>query len=723
MDKKIYIAFLWHQHQPYYKDDLTGKYSLPWVRFHAIKDYFDTVAILDEFPKIKVNFNLVPSLLLQIRDYAENGARDEHWHQTLKNVNELTLDDKYFILKNFFMCNWQTMIDVYPRYKKLLDMRGRNVTDEALKKLAQTLNNAYFLDLEVWYNLTWIDPYFRDKDEFIKGLFEKGEHFTEAEKVKLLDKHIEIMRMIIPKYKEVLARKQIEIATSPFYHPILPLLMDSSISKISSPEKTELKNAFKCPEDSLAQMEKGIKYYEEIFGEKPKGVWPSEGSVSDEVVSMLANLGIKWFASDEDILFHSLKGNFSRNDLYNVFKYKTKAENKNINMIFRDKALSDSIGFAYSKMSADAAVESFMSSLRNIKNSLNYRENGQNLISVILDGENCWEYYEEDGNKFLKKLYAALENSNEFETITISEYIEKFPVERNLDAIYPGSWINHNFNIWIGEKQNNKAWELLYKTREFLAQKQAKQDKDITAENLKAAWEEIYIAEGSDWFWWYSSQHNSLNDLEFDMSFRQHLKNVYSILNEKSPVDLDIPIVEQKIKQFYNQPLDFIKPDIDGQCVNFFEWYNAGCFDTEKNGGSMHRTSKIVEKFYYGFDSGYENFYFRIDPSINLKSNGKDIIFVVEFAKNFAVNVKFDKKLKQYFAEGFLSSSSVFKMDNKNVAYDKCLELKIPAQYLKDMKLNKIGLILKVFEKEIEVERWPQQDGICLNLSDKKYIF
>ena len=333
MDNKIYIAFLWHHHQPYYKNNLTEDYILPWVRFHSVKDYYDTVAILDDFPNIKMNFNLVPSLLLQIQDYALNNARDEYWHISSKNAQDLTLDDKFFLLRKFFSCNWSTMIDIYPDYKNILDRRGRKASDEDLKKIAAKLDNTYFLDLQVWYNLTWIDPYFRERDDFIKGLFEKGSNFTESEKLELLEKHIDIMRMIIPKYKEVLARNQIEISTTPFYHPILPLLIDSSISKISSPAKASPKNIFSHPEDAKIQLEKAINYYIEIFGSKPNGIWPSEGSVSNDVFSLLKDFGIKWVATDEDILFHSLKTSYTRDDLYNVYKDKT----GDLNILFRDK--------------------------------------------------------------------------------------------------------------------------------------------------------------------------------------------------------------------------------------------------------------------------------------------------------------------------------------------------------------------------------------------------
>ena len=322
----------------------------------------------------------------------------------------------------------------------------------------------------------------------------------------------------------------------------------------------------------------------------------------------------------------------------------------------------------------------------------------------------------------------TLENSKDFETTTISGYIQKFPSEKVLDDIFPASWINHNFDIWIGEREDNKAWDLLYRTREFLVQTQNANNKKVTAQKLKNAWEEIYIAEGSDWFWWYGDEHHSDNNLEFDSSFRQHLKNVYLELGEESPIDLDISVIEQKFNKSYYPPIAFICPCIDGKFTNFFKWYNAGFYDSEKNSGSMHKVTSIVKKFYYGFDRGFENFYFRIDTDAVLKNSSKDIIFLLEFDTNFSVNIFFDKILKKYFIEGKIGDKSEFKFSEKlekseNVlAVDECIEAKIPFKYVKNVKSDNVGFFVKVLKNNFEVERLPLQENISIKLANKKYI-
>ncbi|MDR0675620.1 MAG: glycoside hydrolase [Elusimicrobiota bacterium] len=749
--KKTYIIFLWHQHQPYYKNNLSGKYILPWVRLHSIKDYYDTVAVIEKYPKIKLNFNLVPSLLLQIQDYVENNARDNFYYISMKNATELTDEDKIFILRNFFMCNWETMINIYPRYSQLLDLRGRNKKNEDfgmdifLKNTdLQNLDVNYYRDLQVWFNLSWIDPSFRNMEnfKFLEDLIKKGECFTENEKHLVLASHIEIMKMIIPKYKKLLKKKQIEISTTPFYHPILPLLVDNSIAKVSNPNKESPKNIFQYPKDAISQIKNGIDFFEKIFEEKPKGMWPSEGSVSDAVLDIFQNQGIKWIASDEDVLFQSLEGqNYSRNELYYGYRYK----NSDLHIFFRDKKLSDLIGFSYSKMNAIDAVNNFFENLYNIKNSLPQNDDNENVISIILDGENCWEYFINDGNDFLNELYKKFQDSEDFETITISEFIENHKIKKSLDNIYPASWINHNFDIWIGNKEDNEAWELLQKTREFLEQteknfKNGIQNKFINEENIKKAFEEIYIAEGSDWFWWYGDDHNSENDAEFDELFRQHLKNVYTILGQYIPEKFYIPItkIENFIQNFsYLEQIDFINPIIDGKESNFFEWHNAAVFFTDKNSGSMHQVVKIVKKFYYGFDKNFENFYFRIDLNDFFENiNEKEIIVSIIFGDimEICININIDETSNDYKKIYCCSINSLKKEQNLNFSYNildingeisfkNCIELKIPLKILAE-KLNfdkknnenlefiqsdKIELKLKVFNKNknIELEEYP----------------
>ncbi|MEW6409533.1 MAG: glycoside hydrolase family 57 protein, partial [Nitrospirota bacterium] len=376
-DKPLYINFIWHMHQPYYKDPETGDYVLPWVRLHGIKDYYDMVAILRDFPEIKATFNIVPSLLSQIKDYVENGATDRCLIHTLVPADSLDLENKVFILNNFFLANWDNMIKIYSRYNELLSKRGYNVVKGEIERISRYFSTQDFLDLQVWFNLAWFDPLFKDKDPFLSYLIKKGRDFTEEEKSGLIEKQKEILSLIIPEYRKAESSAQIELSTSPFYHPILPLLCDTNIAKASMPDINLPKIRFSHSEDAVEHINRAVAYHYEIFGKKPKGMWPSEGAVSESIIPIAVNAGIEWIATDEDILSRSLGINIEKDPFGGVKKpdilYKpyrlSGGEIKKltisppkggVSIFFRDHTLSDLIGFVYSKWDYRNAVEDFI---------------------------------------------------------------------------------------------------------------------------------------------------------------------------------------------------------------------------------------------------------------------------------------------------------------------------------------------------------------------------
>ncbi|MCX7910933.1 MAG: glycoside hydrolase family 57 protein, partial [Endomicrobia bacterium] len=489
--KKVYVAILYHHHQPLYKDPLKNFYHLPWVKFHATKDYYDMVIWVEKFPNLKLNFNFVPSLLLQLEDYSK-GAKDKYLELTLKPSNQLTFDDKLFILKNFFNCNWETMVYPFKRYKELLEMRGKNLKEDELLRKINYFSNRDWTDLQVWYNLVWFDPYWRKNDSEIKYLFEKGENFTEEDKIIIVNKQSWICGEVIKKYKELQQQSKIEISFSAFYHPILPLLINPQTSKISDPNLILPKNAISLEEDAKKQIELAIEYYKEKFGIYPKGFWPSEGSVCDELVFILEKFSIKWFATDEDILKKSLMlstGKFpDKTAIYKHYKFNTETP---IYVVFRDKEISDNISFVYYRWRKEDAVKDIEAKLLDIYN-LCKNEEFPILVTIILDGENCWEYYHNDGEDFLNDFYNMLTSNKMFETVLLSDYILAHPEAPILKNIWPGSWINANYNIWIGHLEDNKAWEYLYKTREFLCNFLSQNE--VSEEKKKMCWNEIYAA-------------------------------------------------------------------------------------------------------------------------------------------------------------------------------------------------------------------------------------
>ncbi|MEW5766303.1 MAG: glycoside hydrolase family 57 protein [bacterium] len=542
--KPLYLAFLWHMHQPYYKDNFSGRCILPWVRLHGIKDYYDMAAILEEYPQIHQTFNLTPSLMEQIEGYLEGKTEDDHLCLSRKPASKLNKDDKRFILDSFFMAHWDNMVRVHPRYRELLERRGEDAggREKALKEFSV----QDFRDLQVWFNLAWFDPFFKTRDETIKALIEKDRNFTEADKRAVLEKQMEVMARILPIYQKLQEAGQIEVSVTPYYHSILPLLCDTDITLRAMPEAPLPRNRFVHPEDAEIQVEAAISYYKKHFNRPPRGMWPAEGSVSEAIIPMMAKRGINWIATDEAILANTLKNSpdFSEFSFHVKFQpYRIRIGEYQIDCIFRDTTLSNLLSFEYWQWDTEEAVADLMGRLHVIRKIVNNFP-GDHLVAIIMDGENAWEYYENDGWDFLGLLYQKLSADLWIKTVTASEYLKDHPPAETLPRLFPGSWINNNFKIWIGHEEDNTAWNYLYAARQALVkfEQEAKGQADQKAR--EQAWQEIYIAEGSDWCWWYGEEHGSYNDREFDLLFRTHLMNVYRLIGQEIPTYLSQPIIK-----------------------------------------------------------------------------------------------------------------------------------------------------------------------------------
>ena len=721
MSKPLSIAFLWHQHQPYYKDLASGKYMLPWVRLHCMKDYYDMVAILDEFPDIHQTFNLVPCLIEQINDYVFNDATDKFLDLTLKPAQKLTTEDRIFILHNFFMANWNNMVEPYPRYAELFHKRGEFVTLDSLTTIHLRFNDRDFLDLQVWFNLAWMDPSFQKNDILIKNLINKGKDFEEKDKIDLINKQKEIMAKIIPKHKELQDRGQIEITTTPFYHPILPLICDTNVAREAIAKLPLPTKHFLCPEDAKWHIQKGIQLYEECFGRKPKGMWPAEGSVSEEIIPLIAQAGIQWIASDEDVLLNSLSSKERRYHKERLLykPHKAKKGEHSLDIVFRDKKISNLIGFTCSNLETDEAVELFMKNLCNIRDAVSL--NGEDhLLSIILDGENCWEYYKNDGRDFLTKIYKILSTDPGFRTVTVSEYLEQFPIKTTLPKLWPGSWINHDFGVWIGHPEDNLSWDYLSRTRKDLKRFEKNHPGDEYKEIIEKAWREIYIAEGSDWNWWYGDDHCSGNDDAFDNLYRKHLINVYTLIGERVPNGLYVAIKGQfETTKATFGPVGFISPKIDGKINSYFEWYNAGFYDVGKLGGTMHQTKSIIKSFHYGFDLG--NLYLRIDTTVPLiQEKIGDITVKLAFLntkKEVILNLFQQKNDSEktniadiWAIDESLENRPLIKIKPiQSVAVEKIIEIGISFTDIGVKDDEEIAFVIIVEKEGLEMERWPNR--------------
>ncbi|HXD73070.1 MAG TPA: glycoside hydrolase family 57 protein [Vicinamibacterales bacterium] len=591
------VALLWHMHQPYYEDLVTREHILPWVRLHALKDYYGMAALLREFPGVKVTFNLVPSLLVQLEAFAGERARDPFLELSLKPADALTESDVAFILENFFHAQRQRMIDVYPRYRELLEKRGSRVL----------FSVDDLRDLQVWHKIAWVDPFYLDADERIRRLVAKGRQFSEDDKQTLRAVELEILNRVIPEYRDGVARGQIEVSTSPFYHPILPLLCDTDIYLRTHPASAMPKHRFQHPEDASLQLERAVACHERLFGRRPAGLWPSEGSVSDAMAPLVAKAGFRWMATDEQILANTLGIAFTRDGSGNLEQperlytpYQLTAGGTAVSCVFRDHALSDLIGFVYSGWQAEAAADDFVGRLAAA--GRRYRERtggGEALIPVILDGENAWEHFEGGGRPFLRALYRRLERHPELTTVTMSEATARSGP--SLASIFPGSWIDSNFYIWIGHRDDQRAWDQVADARAMLDRASA----TAGAAALEAAREEVLIAEGSDWFWWYGDDHSSDHDEAFDDLFRRHLRNAYRLLHEPVPEELFVTnITTAAPSEEVEAPVGWLTPTLDGRDTSYFEWLGAGRFDARRTAGAMHQIDAaptVVASVRFGF--------------------------------------------------------------------------------------------------------------------------
>jgi len=512
-------------HQPYYVNLLTKETDYPWVRLHGTKDYLDMLQILEKYPKVKQTFNLVPSLLEQVEDYTHRTVKDKFLELSYKQAKLLTEQEKDFILNNFFSINPDKVIFFSPRYFELYSK----------KKAGKEFSEQDYLDLQVWFNLAWIDPSFRESFPELKRVVRKARFFNEEDKHAVLDKHLVILEEIIPAYKKAVHSQQVEVTVTPYYHPILPLLYNTNTTKEANPRALLPRIGFSYPLDAKAQIDNAVSYFKDRFGAKPLGMWPSEEAVSEHILPFIIQSGIKWIVADEAILFKSLKR--KKRDTELLYQpHLLKREEGDLNIIFRDRNLSDLIGFSYSNWKPEHAVDDFM---RHLEETAKVFDGKDIFVAIAMDGENAWEYFVNDGHDFLNLLYERLSESKLITTITPSQYLEKFPPKFEIKRLAAGSWIYGEFGKWIGNPQKILAWEYLAKARKEFQEVLDNSDMcSAISDKLELAWKQMYVLEGSDWFWWYGEDPNG----SFDKLFRMHLSNFYTILGKQIPDYLKKPI-------------------------------------------------------------------------------------------------------------------------------------------------------------------------------------
>ena len=524
---ELYVMLLWHQHQPYYPKDTDGNFSKPWVRLHATKDYLDMVEMVQDFEGLRVTFNLTPTLMNQLNELS-NGSRDIYWVHTEVEADKLTNEQKDFLRDRFFDIN-SRIINTYPRFVELRNLRQN----------PQDWTTQDYIDLQVLFNLGWTDPKYLSLDPLNK-IVEKGSNFSEVDKKIILEIHNELIDKVIPEHLYAYKNNHIELITTPFAHPILPLIHNSDLGKRGDTVSDFPNNTFNFEDDARAHVKKGKEIFFENFGFYPNGMWPAEGAVAQEVLQYFNDEDISWIATGQNPLEKSLDvkiqrwvgGVASKPELLYRPWNTVLSNGEKIPIFFRDNYLSDKM-FDYSEKRSDLSVKEFENTI------LKLREKTSELdfvpvVSIIADGENFWENYPNDGIDFLNGMYTVLTKYDWLETITPSDYLKTYGDSLDtIDELYPSSWFQPNFATWIGETDENQAWDLLYQTR--IDFEEAKKSGDYSDEQINQAYEYMLLAEGSDWFWWYGLDQDSTVDYYFDQAFKDLLRMVYLSLGLEEP--------------------------------------------------------------------------------------------------------------------------------------------------------------------------------------------
>lgn len=573
----LQLMLMWHQHQPFYPVDDEGVVTRPWVRVHATKDYVDMVTTLTEYPDVHATFNLTPVLLTQLQDFLD-GTRDTYWVHTEVPAEELTEDQRGFILRRFFDVN-ERIVERFPRFAELAGARTAAGGPDAP---IDTFTTDEYRDLQVLFNLAWTDPDFL-ATEPLADLVARGRGFTEADKATVLGEHERIVAEVFDVHTEAWESGQIEVTTTPLAHPILPLIIDTNEASVGDPSAVLPSQRFSEPLDAVAQVEAGLDLAEDLLGRRPVGMWPGEGAVSRLAAATMAQAGVEWIATGEPVLAagSGLGESFPRGEgdvpddaalLYRPHAVDL-VRGDDLPIFFRDLRLSDLVGFEYSGSGGAAAADDFMRRLEAIKDTLGPAPDGKPwVVSVILDGENAWENYDNDGKEFLNALYERLGSTPWLATTTPSMYLERYGTPDPLDHdLFPGSWFQASFATWIGEDEEAAAWDYLATTRADL---DAAAD-DVSDEALAEATEAMLFAQGSDWFWWYGSDQSSGDDGYFDRAYRAWLARVYESLGLEVPAFVGIPIIPATPATPTVEPSgDAVSPTIDGS-VSEDEWAGA----------------------------------------------------------------------------------------------------------------------------------------------------
>lgn len=538
-ESPLSLVICWHMHQPQYCDLISGTYQLPWSYLHATKDYIDMAAHLEAVPEARAVVNFAPILLEQLSDYAGqiNGFLSEHkpirdplLAALASHVLPGSKNQRMDLVSACLRANRLRSIKRFEPYQKLAEMAGWfNEHPSGMLYIG----DLFITDLLVWYHLAWMGETVRRNNKLIQQLMKKGTGFTLHDRRELVKLIGELLSSVIDRYRELAEHERIELSMSPYAHPIMPLLLDIDAARDAMPD-VEMPHLSGYPggeERARWHLKEGIATFEQFFGKRPNGCWPSEGGVSTAALAQLEEFGFKWAASGESVFRHSqsnpANNSISKSSLYQGFRM----ADGELACFFRDDGLSDLIGFTYSDWHADDAVGNLIEHLENIAASTRGMDNP--LVSIILDGENAWEHFPENGYYFLNTLYKRLAAHPDIRMTTFSHYLKTSHDLPRIKKLVSGSWVYGTFSTWIGDKDKNRGWEMLADAKK--AFDAAMQENTLSGEQQLAAQHQLSICEGSDWFWWFGDYNSADTVSDFERIFRMHLSNLYNMLGKEPP--------------------------------------------------------------------------------------------------------------------------------------------------------------------------------------------
>jgi alpha-amylase/alpha-mannosidase (GH57 family) len=553
---------------------------MPWVFLHAIKDYYDMPWILSQFPSLRASFNITPPLIEQLNLYSDPLANDYFLSLWYKHPKELDEQQREWITKSCKSANYEKMIRVNPYYNSLY--------------YKESLSDSELIDMEVLYILAWCGEYLRINSRVVEELLKK-ERYTTEDKIRLFDVTVDLVAKVLPFYKSLQEEGIISISTTPYNHPILPLLIDMDNITKANPNSPKPNNPISLYDDASKQVERAIELYRETFGREPIGFWPAEGAVDEASVEIYKRFNIEWIATDEAILFGSIDSS-NRSSLYKPYSI------NGVDIYFRDHKLSDLFGFDYRFKETSQAVEHFIDSIRGLRD--------EESLFIILDGENAWEYYERNGYPFLMRLYEEIGKLDWCKSVTmdsIATQKESIP----LSNLASGSWIYGDFSTWSGDPQKNRAWELIFDTKRTYLE----YSEDIDSKSKEQIDFHFLASECSDWFWWYGEGHTTSFAMEFDRLFRGHLISIYRLLHIPTPTELLVPIItgEEALPSLI-EPSSLISPNIEAYS-DLFGWIGAGVVYENRIFSTMDRVRGPIDELRFGFDK--ESLFLALDGEID----------------------------------------------------------------------------------------------------------